>query len=183
MISAALLAGGESRRMGRDKCLLEIDGQPLWNRQIDLLRSLSDDVIVVAQGRPKWLPADVRWAADRVSNCGPLGGLEAGLHAALHSQVIALAIDLPAMTFEYLRALQACSTDACGTVPILDEQFQPLSAIYPRSVLSCVTAQLVHSDKSLQRLLRELIASGLMRPLAATNEDRPLFRNLNTPQD
>lgn len=183
MISAVLLAGGKSRRMGRDKCLLEINGQPLWHRQIDLLRSLTDDVIVVAPSRPQWLPADVRFAADRVSDCGPLGGLEAGLEAALHPQVIVLAIDLPSMTSDHLRALQAYSTNTCGTVPILDERLQPLSAIYPRSVLSCATAQLAHPDKSLQRLLSELIVRRSMRPVETTDEERPLFRNLNTPQD
>jgi len=182
--SAALLAGGKSVRMGRDKCLLELDGAPLWRRQYELLRAVSTEVMIVAPARPAWCPENVRWIADEVIGCGPLGGLSAALSAAAHSRVVALAVDLPQMSEAYLRRLLTLSLDTCGAVPLVDGLFQPLSAVYPKSAVSIVQEHLHReSDKSLQRLVRGLVARGAMRSVPVAGADRPCFRNLNTPAD
>ncbi len=182
-ISAALLAGGKSSRMGRDKNLVEIDGRPLWHRQTALLARLSRDVMIAAPVRPAWLPSGTRWIADALPDQGPLGGLAAILAAAAHPRVLVLAVDLPGMTSTYLQALLAHSTPACGVVPIIDGLFQPLSAVYPRAARAAAAAHLERPDKSLQPLLRELIAAGKMRALPVAVADIPEFRNLNTAQD
>ncbi|HEY8899263.1 MAG TPA: molybdenum cofactor guanylyltransferase [Chthoniobacterales bacterium] len=182
-LSAALLSGGKSTRMGRDKCLLEIDGLPLWQRQSDILASLAQDLLVVAPTQPEWLPPGFRWAEDVVKDHGPLGGLATALEAATHPNVLALAIDLPAMSVTYLRGLTAMATADCGIVPEIDGLFQPLSAVYPRSALPAARAHLALPDKSLQSLLRQLIAEGQMRIVPVSEDDLSLFRNLNAPTD
>lgn len=60
-VSAALLAGGKSTRMGQDKCILKVDGIPMWRRQLGLLSSLSPEVVAVAPHRPAWLPKMFSW--------------------------------------------------------------------------------------------------------------------------
>jgi molybdopterin-guanine dinucleotide biosynthesis protein A len=170
--------------MGRDKCLLEFDGVPLWRRQYDLLEAVAAEVMVVAPVRPAWCPENVHWIADEVIGCGPLGGLSAALSSVSHARVIVLAVDLPQMSEAYLRQLLALSLDTCGAVPLLDGLFQPLSAVYPKPVASIVQEHLHReSDKSLQRLLRGLVARGAMRSVPVAEADRPCFRNLNTPAD
>jgi len=182
-VTAALLAGGKSTRMGRDKCLVEIDGIPLWQRQLDLLATLSDDVVVVAPTAPAWCPPTVRWIADAAADHGPLGGLAAALDAATHERVLVLAIDLPGMTLDYLRRLLAQADSAVGVVPLIDDLFQPLSAVYPRASRTAATARLPESDKSLQRLVRELVSAGQMHGIPVEPRDLPCFRNLNSPAD
>jgi molybdopterin-guanine dinucleotide biosynthesis protein A len=182
-LSGALLAGGLSRRMGRDKCLLEIDGAPLWRRQWNLLGSLADSVSVIAPLRPAWCGEGMSWIADEPPGSGPLGGLAAALAHAARPKVLVLAVDLPEMTVEYLCSLEKNATEQCGIVPELDGWFQPLSAIYPKAVLPAVRSHLAGEDKSLQQLLRELVGNGQMRALPVVEGERPLFRNLNTPQD
>jgi molybdopterin-guanine dinucleotide biosynthesis protein A len=183
MISAALLAGGQSRRMGRDKCLIEIHGVPLWQRQLALLSALSTDVTIVAPSRPDWCPHAARWIPDRTPGCGPLGGLDAALASASHERLLLLAVDLPEMTSDYLQSLVTISSNTCGVVAAIDGLFQPLCAIYPRAVLPVVISHLAGPDKSLQHLLRELVATGQMKSIPVAPSELFLFRNLNTPQD
>lgn len=182
-VTGVLLAGGKSTRMGRDKCLVEIDEAPLWRRQLDLLATLSDDVVVVAPIWPAWCPPTVRWIPDAALDHGPLGGLAAALDAATHERVLVLAVDLPGMTLDYLRRLLAQADSTVGVVPIIDDLFQPLSAVYPRAARVIAAARLHEPDKSLQRLVRELIASGQMQSMPVEPGDRPHFRNLNSATD
>jgi molybdenum cofactor guanylyltransferase len=181
--SAALIAGGKSSRMGRDKCLIERAGTPLWKRQSDLLRGLAAEVMIVAPARPGWCPRDLRWIADEVTGAGPLGGLAAALSAASHPRVIVLAVDLPQMSEAYLRRLLPRSSDACGVVPLLEGFFQPLSAVYPRAAAGDAAKQLGEPDRSLQRLMRRLIDQNTMRSVPVAGIDRPCFRNLNAATD
>lgn len=182
-LTGALLAGGQSRRMGRDKCLLEVDGVPLWRRQLALLRALSADVLVISPEAPAWLPGEARWLPDAVTGRGPLGGLAAALAGARHDLVLTLAVDLPALTPDYLRTLAAQTAPGRGVVPELDALFQPLAAIYPRVALPFVEQHLGEPDRSFQHLIRDLAAHDLVRPVPVSASERPLFRNLNHPTD
>src|SRR5438874_2033835 len=70
-ISAVLLAGGKSRRMGQDKATLIIAGKPLWQIQLDLLRKLQpQEMFVSARMDPRWRPNDVEFVADEQPSRG-----------------------------------------------------------------------------------------------------------------
>ncbi|MGH8048982.1 MAG: molybdenum cofactor guanylyltransferase [Chthoniobacterales bacterium] len=181
--TAALLAGGKSRRMGFDKCLLEFEGTPLWKHQLELLKSVTDEVLVVAPIRPAWLPAEIRWVADAVPDQGPLGGLTSALGASSRDHTLLLAIDLPQMTPTYLCRMIALAEPNQSVVPEWNSHFEPLCAIYARCVRDIALDLLATSDKSLQQLVRMLRARGLARPLEVSAEDHVLFRNLNRPSD
>jgi molybdenum cofactor guanylyltransferase len=169
--------------MGRDKCLLEVDGQPLWKRQFDLLMPLSSDIWVVAPTRPDWCDDSMQWARDVTNDRGPLAGLAAALEISSAPLVVVLAVDLPSMRTDYLCSLAKQATVGCGIVPAMDGLFQPLAAIYPKVVLPEALIHLEHPDRSFQALLRELVAQRKMRSLAVSPDDRFLFRNLNSPGD
>jgi molybdopterin-guanine dinucleotide biosynthesis protein A len=115
-VSAVILAGGASWRLGRDKALVEIGGRPLLARVLDAAAPSADELLVVtadreAHGRALrdagWRIADggrgggpgararLRLLSDRRPGRGPLAGLEAGLAEARHDLCLALACDLP----------------------------------------------------------------------------------------
>src|SRR5882757_11347265 len=79
-ISAVLLAGGESRRMGKDKATLLFRDRPLWQIQFDLLRTLQpEEIFVSARTDPPWRPSGVQFVSDEPPSRGPLSGLSATL--------------------------------------------------------------------------------------------------------
>lgn len=184
MITAALMAGGKSTRMGRDKCLINVNGIPMWRHQLEILLALSPEVFVVAGGHPRWLAGNARWIPDAVPNQGPMGGLAAALAYATHENVLVLAVDMPVMTLAFLKKLSRMTDRRRGVVPQIGERYEPLAAIYPREALPVVKDQLlVKKDNSLQTLLHCLVRSGLMRGFSVSSSDLNLFRNLNFPAD
>jgi molybdopterin-guanine dinucleotide biosynthesis protein A len=103
--AALLLAGGRSSRMGSPKALLDWCGRPLWRHQAETLDALAPDERFISL--PPGLAVDCGiWTpvVDRVPDLGPLGGIEAALRAMRSDWLVVLAIDLPAMTTDYLRA-------------------------------------------------------------------------------
>ena len=184
MITAALMAGGKSSRMGRDKCLIEVNGVPMWQRQLELLSACAPEVFVVAPTRPQWLPHTVGWIPDAVRDEGPMGGIVAVLAHATHGKVLVLAVDMPAMTGDFLKQLSEMADRLSGIVPQIGERYEPLAAIYPCEALPVVKDHLfVKRDNSLQALLRCLIQARLMHSFSVPSSELNLFRNLNSPSD
>jgi molybdopterin-guanine dinucleotide biosynthesis protein A len=93
-VTLVLLTGGRSRRMGRDKATLPVDGRPLGLRPVEALRSLVDEVVVA--GRP--LPGlEARVVPDPLPDGGPLAGMVAGLLAARTPLAVVVACDMPSL--------------------------------------------------------------------------------------
>ena len=183
-ISAVLLAGGKSRRMGEDKPTVLFQDMPLWEIQLDLLRKLQpDELFISAQSDPPWRPADVQFVADEQPSRGPLSGIAATLSQITAEHLLVFAIDMPFMTENYLRGLCQRITSDRGVVPIIKNRFEPLAAIYPRVAGLDFTAALSGSDFSLQSLVTKLITSGKMQSVQVSEQERSLFQNLNEPRD
>src|SRR5579859_3408011 len=81
-LGGTVLAGGKSRRMGRDKAMLDRNGEPLWRRQSRVLRELGADPVTLVRrrGQPQ-LGGNVRLLYDTVDGVGPLAGLHVALWA------------------------------------------------------------------------------------------------------
>jgi molybdopterin-guanine dinucleotide biosynthesis protein A len=184
------MAGGESRRMGRDKVTLVVAGEPLWRRQVRTLREAGFEQIVIARGAHEPLGAGepgLVEVPDAVPGCGPLGGLAAALPRVSTRWLLVLAVDLPLMPASFLREMIA-TTDADGRgrglVPTIDGQHEPLAAIYPTAPASEFAAEALRTGAlSLRDLVKKLVALDLMRELEVPAASRDFFRNVNTPED
>jgi molybdopterin-guanine dinucleotide biosynthesis protein A len=183
-ISAVLLAGGQSSRMGQDKATMLFRGEPLWKNQLDLLRRLQPgELFVSAQADPPWRPVDVEFVADVQPSRGPLSGLAATLARITDDYLLVLAIDTPFITENYLRDLSMRTEQACGVVPMIENRAEPLAAIYPRRAVTDFKAALAGSNFSLQPLIRNMIVLGKLQAIEVAPEEIALFRNLNQPFD
>lgn len=183
-LTAVLLAGGESRRMGRDKATIEFGGQPLWRRQLDVLRAVGPEKIFVsARTRPSWLPEDAELLLDDPPARGPLSGLTKALAELRTTHLLALAIDMPFMTSEQLAALCELAGEGRGVVPVIGERAEPLAAIYPAEAAPEFATALAGFDFSLQGLIRKLAAQGKLQLLPASLEDEYLYGSVNEPDD
>ena len=182
--SAVLLAGGESRRMGRDKANLLFRGKPLWQIQLELLRKLEPmEILVSARTDPVWRPPDVQFVADDPPSRGPLSGLVASLAQMRTKHLVTLAIDMPFVTEKYLRFLCSQIELGRGVIPKVDDRFEPLTAIYPQEARTNFHSALSGTDFSLQTLAGHLAAEGKLRVLPVTEGEKEFFVNLNEPVD
>jgi molybdopterin-guanine dinucleotide biosynthesis protein A len=183
-ITAVLLAGGESRRMGQDKATLVFRGKALWQTQLEGLEKLQPaHILLSARSDPAWRPSNVRFVADTAPSRGPLSGLVAALTAARTPHLLALAIDMPFMTAKYLRSLCNLIGPGRGVMPMIDDRAEPLAAIYPAEADIDLASALRGSDFSLQTIAAKLVAAKKVRPVAVSEGERKLFRSLNEPVD
>ena len=183
-ISAVLLAGGESRRMGKDKATLLFRGKPLWEIQLELLQKTEPaEIFVSARTDPVWRPADVQFVADEAPSRGPLSGIAASLAKVRTKHLLALAIDTPFVTEEYLKSLCSQIEPRRGVIPKIEDRFEPLAAIYPQEALANFRGALSGTDFSMQTVARRLAAEGKLRVVPVTSQERNLFLNLNDLSD
>lgn len=183
-LTAVLLAGGESRRMGRDKATIAFRGQPLWQRQLELLRSLGPEKIFISVPKePSWLPLETTLLLDEPPSRGPLSGLTQALDRMETSHLVALAVDMPFMTSEQLWVLWNLATVGCGVVPMIGDKAEPLAAIYPREAGGVFRAALAGASFSLQPVGRELVQTGKLRVFQVSEMEVELFRSVNEPGD
>jgi len=183
-MSAVLLAGGESRRMGQDKATLLFRRRPLWQIQLELLRKLQpSEIFISARTDPLWRPKEFPFIADVPPSRGPLSGLAASLAQMHTTHLVALAIDMPFMTEKFLRYLCAKIEVSRGVVPKIANRAEPLAAIYPREAEIDFRSALNGADFSLQSLTRRLVDSGKLRVFSVTELEKRFFFNVNETSD
>jgi molybdopterin-guanine dinucleotide biosynthesis protein A len=186
-LTGAVLAGGHSRRMGRDKSLLEIDGQPLWRHQVAVLGAagcVSVGVVRRPDQAPLPLPPGIPLWVDSVLNAGPLAGLHAALLACRTDLLVVVAVDLPRLDpawFDWLASSCGPGRGAIARHP--GGEYEPLAAIYPRAALVGVTARLHGLDLSLQSLAAALVACGQLAAIHLPAGRANVLANWNTPAD
>jgi molybdopterin-guanine dinucleotide biosynthesis protein A len=183
-LTAMLLAGGESSRMGRDKATVVFRDEPLWRRQLRILRDLCPEkVFVSARTESSWLPADTELLLDEPPSRGPLSGLTKALRRMQTSHLVVLAVDMPFVTREQLRFLCTMVSESRGVVPVIGERAEPLAAVYPAEAAVDFAVALTGTDFSLQQIIRKLAADEKVRLFAVPSQDKHLFRSVNTPSD
>lgn len=168
--------------MGRDKAFLEIDGQPLWRRQIETLRALSPEQLMIS-GPPQEAWREFEIAADVIAGAGPLAGVATALRKCTSPRLVVLAVDLPAMTADFLRSLLARCSDDQGLVPHSSRGFEPLAAVYPTRCVALAASSLLDRDFSMESFVQGALRKKLLREHTISQPEEHLFANLNTPAD
>lgn len=181
--SGAILAGGRSLRMGRDKAFLVQDGLTMVQRQAAVLRSVGcDEVLISGRIGVDYAVAGTRVVYDPVDGAGPLAGLVAALTGARNDWVLVLAVDLPLITAGFIKRLLAAGAGRTGAVPHGSHGYEPLAALYPRGMLAEATAALHRGEYSLQQLVARAEQSGLLVRFPLEEIDTRLLTNWNEPE-
>lgn len=184
LVSGVILAGGASRRMGRDKALLDLGGRPLIAVVAERLRAVADEVIICANHVARYAPFADRCVPDIYPGVGTLGGLHAGLHAAGHDWVMVVGCDMPFIRPVVLSWFVAAA--AGRDLVILkhpDGRLEPLHAVYHKRCLPAIEASIAAGERRADAFhlgLRVRYVSPA--ELAPLDPDLGSFRNLNTPE-
>lgn len=155
-LSAAVLAGGRSARMGRDKALLPLvpGGPPMIQIVIERVRAIADDVTIVSESRPGYDAFGAEVVPDDFPGAGSLGGIATGLRHARHDHCLVVACDMPFLSIPLLRRMAEEPRDYDVLVPRLPGQsrqggtlvYQTLHAIYGRACREAIEVQLADGN-------------------------------------
>ena len=179
-----VLAGGASRRMGRNKAFLELDGRPLIEIVIERMASVCAEVLIVAgDGRP-YAGLGVPVVEDRFRGVGVLGGLHAGLEAASHELALAVACDMPFLDLALLRAFASWAEGFDVAVLRRGEQVEPLHAAYRRTCLPAMEEAIrAHRRRIISFFPHVRVRCVTLADVTPFDPDLRSFCNVNTPQE
>jgi molybdopterin-guanine dinucleotide biosynthesis protein A len=183
-LTAFVLAGGKSSRMGRDKAFLDVAGRPLIAHAMELAASVTSKVRIV--GSAEKFAAFGAVVPDVYSDHGPLGGIHAALMNASTDVNLILGVDLPFIDPAFLSFLvsTAQSCDAVVTVPSCDDHLQTLCAIYRKEFGEIAGRALTEGRNKIDALFPDIPVRVIDEEEIKTAEfSTSMFRNLNTPEE
>jgi molybdopterin-guanine dinucleotide biosynthesis protein A len=173
-----VLAGGQSRRMGRPKAWLEVGNTVLLRYVVERLAPAFSEVIV-SFAEPEQMDQLVpyRVVFDRKRTAGPLAGLEAGLLSAHHQVMFAVGCDMPYVTRSLVELAVAAARSCDAAIPRHHGLFEPVCAAYRKSALPAIAGALDAGN---------FVAHDVVEHLDVTwieGQDPDQFESLNTPSD
>jgi molybdopterin-guanine dinucleotide biosynthesis protein A len=172
-----LLAGGRSSRMGQNKALMRIDGQPLITRVLDVIPAAVSNTFIITNAPVEYRFLPQKKIKDIRPGLGPISGIHAGLCHSPFQHNFFVACDLPFLTRENITALTSRHHDQDLLGYRTEKRFQPLCAIYAKRCLSHLEQKMMDGDYSLQdmpeRVNSELLVSDAVE----------IWFNMNEKQD
>ena len=187
-VSGVALAGGMSRRLGRNKAVEKIGGERLIERVVGRLSQVSSETIVVVAEESRAealdLPPWVRTAADIYPGSGSLGGIFTGLSAAQGDYGVVVACDMPFLNTELLRFMLDIASDYDVVVPRLNGRPEPLHAIYSKNCLEPIERRLKRKDLKIALFFEEVRVAYIEEDDINLMDPHHLsFFNVNTQED
>ncbi len=183
---AAILAGGQSRRMGQDKTFLEVDGVPMIERVIKAIKPSAPEIVIIANDpEERLMNLGFPVYEDSIRGMGPLSGLYTAFEMTQAESLLLAACDMPWIKPEIIELLVSYpnwKTDAL--IPVAGGREQGLLAVYRRRAVEKVRDRIIKMDMQFdefrQTLDKTLIDEKELRRL---DSDLSSFRNVNRPDD
>lgn len=176
--TAIILAGGSSSRMGEDKGLMLIDGQPMIQYIINVVKGVVENIIIVSNNN-EYEQFGYPVIEDEIKGKGPLGGIYTGL---LHSKTdlnVVLSCDIPYINASILNLLISHSEGVDITIPKKDEVTHQLMGVFNKKCLIPFKNALDNNELKLITLFEKLN----LNVVDASHFSKRLFTNLNEKDD
>jgi molybdopterin-guanine dinucleotide biosynthesis protein A len=183
-VTAFILAGGKSSRMGSDKAFVQLGDETLLAKALKVARAVTEEVRIV--GDAGKFSAFGRVVEDVYRDQGPMGGIHAALTTSSTDFNLILAVDLPFVEANFLRYLlsRARESSAMVTLPRAAQRLQPLCAIYRRAFTAVAEESLRNGKNKIDSLFASVQTCVIEEAdLMRSGFSPAIFRNLNTPDD
>jgi molybdopterin-guanine dinucleotide biosynthesis protein A len=193
-LGAAVLAGGQSRRMGTDKALLPLvpGGQPMLGVVLERLSAVADEMIVVADEQARYAALGVRVVPDLSRQVGALGGIQAAIAWSAHEHCLVVACDMPFLSLPLLRRMADEPRDYDVLVPLIPGEsrqrddglvYQTLHAIYSKRCLPFIEKRIAEGRKQVVGFFDDVRVRTLdVAEITRWDPDLWSFFNANTPE-
>ncbi|MEW5960916.1 MAG: molybdenum cofactor guanylyltransferase [Chloroflexota bacterium] len=185
LVSIAVLAGGQSTRMGQNKAFLPVGGRRVIERVLDVVAPLTDDLFIGANSPEEYREFGLRLAPDVYPNKAALGGIYSAIHAAQHSRVLVVACDMPFLKGALLQYLIELAPTAAVVVPLIEPgQPETLHAIYSKACLPAIEPRLLANRLRIIGFFEEVPVRYVARAEVAQFDPHfHSFLNMNTPAE
>ncbi|HPZ08617.1 MAG TPA: molybdenum cofactor guanylyltransferase [Candidatus Eremiobacteraeota bacterium] len=184
--AGAILVGGHSRRMGKNKAFIEIGGKPIIERTINILKDIFKKIIIVADVAEKYslYKKDCLVVSDIIKDIGPLGGIHAALSYSEKDSVFFVACDMPYLKGDIIRKqLDYFHSINCDIlIPRIKDSIEPLHCIYRKIFKERIDAYVKTGEKYAMRRLFHTVNTHYWE-IEDTSFYKSIFMNLNTPED
>jgi len=185
VVSVAILAGGQSKRMGQDKAFLKVGDRPVIERVLNRVESLSDDIFISANSAEKYQRFGLRVVPDVYPNKAALGGIYSAIRAARHQHVLVVACDMPFLNIELLKYLVDLAPAADVVAPLITSpQPETMHAVYSKTCLPAIETRLKANKLRIIGFFEDVSARYVSRAeVTKFDPDLYSFVNMNKPWD
>jgi molybdopterin-guanine dinucleotide biosynthesis protein A len=178
------MAGGQSRRFGRNKALEPYRGKRFIDQCVESLRPHCDPVLLVANDLSLYYDVDATLIRDVMTHQGPLGGIYTALLFSPGEWVLVKATDMPFLVPDLITLLLQAREGGDAVVPTVGEYYEPLLALYHRRCLPAVADTLQRGEKRVIEFYSKVkvrtVSEAEWRPVDPHGRS---FWNMNTPED
>jgi len=175
-ITAVILAGGKSSRMGSDKAFLNLGTDTMIGELISRLKKTFTEIIIIAEDVKKYERFGLEVFGDILPDKGPLGGIYTALMRSGTFSNFIFACDAPFVDLDLIRYMIDKAEGADIVVPRHDGVFEPLCAIYSKRCIEPIEKRFVADDLKVTGFFPEVNVDSV-------DADGRIFTNINTRDD
>lgn len=176
-VTAIILAGGNSSRMGMDKGLIKVRGKAMVQHLIDLFKEMGIPGMIISNN-DSYEQFGIPVFQDIIGDKGPLVGVLSGLTHSRSDQNIIVSCDTPFIYKQTIEKLIGLHEGYEVTVASINERLNPLIGVYNKSVIDTIKEQINNGEHKVELLLGK-VNSNVVR----FTDNPEQFINLNSPED
>lgn len=181
-VTGIILAGGASRRMGKDKGLCYYKGKQLVSYSIEVLKPICDNIIIGSNNPDEYSKFGYEVIVDEIKNIGPIGGIYSCLKKSSTKRNLIVSCDTPYLNKDSLNYILESSNDYEIVIPQHANLFyEPLAGYYSSSIVAKIEESIVEEDYKLINLFNKVKFKAISTdnlPGSVTQ-----FKNFNTPEE
>jgi len=184
-MTGIILAGGESRRMGTDKALLDINGRPMIEHVLAVFAGLFKKTIIVTNTPDRYRMYGVELTSDVLDIRGPLTGIYSGLLRSRDEYNFVAACDMPFLNPRLIAYMGELAAGHDAVVPMFGGGFlEPLHAIYRKGIFPVIEMQVRKQDRRIRGMFDHIqVRYVTEEEIVRFDPLKKSFRNLNTPKE
>ncbi|OGL43930.1 MAG: hypothetical protein A2W05_02325 [Candidatus Schekmanbacteria bacterium RBG_16_38_10] len=183
-ISCFLLAGGQSKRFGHNKALIQIGGERLIDIIIKKLSEVFPEVFLITTPQNSYRDIQIKKLFDIIPDKGSLGGVYTGLVESKTSHSFFFACDMPFINVELIEYMKKVKLDYDLLIPRTEKGLQPLHAVYSKACIPHIKKLIDENNFKIldffDRVKVEYIREEICRKF---DPEGRIFLNINTPDD
>ena len=179
-ITAFIIAGGRSRRFGRDKLLHEYRGKPIIKHAVDSLASVFADIVIIANEVEKFSFLGLPVYVDIIQGIGPIGGIYTALSNLKTEKAFCFAGDMPNIDPGFIEYMIAVSGDYDVVVPHVDNYYEALHTIYSKRCLVLMKENISKGDYKIINLFDHCSIRRIEQAEIENHSSaKEIFKNIN----